>query len=122
MTKTLGRFALELAALAAAHFFPIPEENRPWLVSDLEKDPFVDHALNYFMCELYHKYGMFLAPFTAAVLKAKHCRFEGSQMMGIPQHGIGGRDDDTSSSREAHFPGRVTSVTGDNESNETEKS
>ena len=67
MTKTLGRCTLELAAIAATHFLPIPEENRPKLVSDIEADPFVDHVLNYCMCELYHKYGMFLAPFTAAL-------------------------------------------------------
>ena len=64
MTKTL-----ELAAIAASHFLPVPEENRPKLVSDLEADFFVDHLLNYCMSELYHKYVMFLAPFTAAL----HC-------------------------------------------------
>ena len=48
-TKTLGRSALELAATAASHFLPIPEEKRPKLVADLEADTFVDHALNYCM-------------------------------------------------------------------------
>ena len=69
MTKTLDRSALEFAAIAASHLLPIREENRSKLVEDLEADPFVDYALNYCMCELYHKYGMFLAPFTAA----SHC-------------------------------------------------
>ena len=46
MTKTLGRSALEFAALATSYFLPIPEEHRPKLASDLEAGPFVDHELN----------------------------------------------------------------------------
>ncbi len=43
-------------------FLPIPLENYPKLVADLEVDPFVEHALSAATCELYHTYGMFLAP------------------------------------------------------------
>ena len=39
MTKTLGASALQMYALAAGTFLPIPPENRPQLASDLDKTP-----------------------------------------------------------------------------------
>ena len=73
MTKTLGSAALQLYAGLAAMFLPI--ENQPGLIADLEGDPFVGHALSNATCELYHRYGMFLAPLTAALTTLKHCQF-----------------------------------------------
>ena len=70
---TLGSAALQLYAGVAAMFFPI--ENQPGLIADLEGDPFVEHALSNATCELYHRYGMFLAPLTAALTTLKHCQF-----------------------------------------------
>ena len=94
ITKTLGRTALHVAAVAASYFLPIQEENRPKLITDLEADPFVEHALNFAMCELYHKYGMYLAPFTAAITTAKYCRFEHLPKQPIYEHEIS-RGDET---------------------------
>ena len=56
-------------------FLPIPAENRPGLIGDLKGDPFVGHALSNATCELYHRYGMFLAPLTALLTIIKHCHF-----------------------------------------------
>ena len=56
-------------------FLPIPAENQPGLIADLEGDPFVGHALSSATCELYHRYGMFLAPLTATLTTIKHCQF-----------------------------------------------
>ena len=39
MTKTLGNSALQMYALAAGRFLPIPPENHTQLVADLEDDP-----------------------------------------------------------------------------------
>ena len=75
LTKTLGNSCLQLYAMAAGTVLPIPKESQPKLVADLEEDPFVEHALSGFICELYHRYGMFLAPLTAALTTARHCRF-----------------------------------------------
>ena len=75
MTKTLGRAALQLYTAAASMFLPIPPENRQPLMADLESDPFVGHALNGAACELYYRYGKFLAPITAALTTAKYCQF-----------------------------------------------
>ena len=44
----------------------------PKLIKDLEEDPFLDNALNNACCELYYKYGMFLAPLTTILTTAKH--------------------------------------------------
>ena len=75
MTKTLGQAAIQLYASAAGTVLPLPVKNQPALVADLEADPFVSHALTAAACELYHRYGMFLAPLTAALTTAKHCSF-----------------------------------------------
>lgn len=75
MTKTLGQAVLQLYSGMAGMLLPIPEENRPKLVADLEEDPFVGHALSSATCELYHRYGLYLAPLTAALTTAKYCRF-----------------------------------------------
>lgn len=77
MTKTLGAAALQLYSTVVGKFLPIPPENRPKLVADLEADPFVEHALSSATCELYHKYGMYLAPLTTALTTAKYCQFGG---------------------------------------------
>ena len=80
MTKTLGSAALQLYAGMVSMFLPIPDENQPGLIVDLEGDPFVGHALSSATCELYHRYGMFsasltAAPLTAALTTIKHCQF-----------------------------------------------
>lgn len=75
MTKTLGQAALQLYSGVAGMFLPIPSQNQPKLVADLEADPFVGHALSSATCELYHRYGMYLAPLTAALTTAKYCQF-----------------------------------------------
>ena len=76
MTKTLGQSFLQLYAIAAGTVLPIPKENQPKLITDLEEDPFVSNALNSATCELYHRYGMFLAPLTAVLTTYRHCQFE----------------------------------------------
>ena len=81
MTKTLGASALQLYAMIAGKFLPIPPENLPKLASDLAEDPFVGHALTTACCELYFRYGMYLAPLTAAMTTAKHCRVKDSSCL-----------------------------------------
>ena len=98
MTKTLGSAALQLYAGLASMFAPIPPENQPGLIADLEGDPFVGHALSSATCELYHRYGLFLAPLTAALTTLKHCQFghqcpvrisDGGDEAGEPRDGGG---------------------------------
>lgn len=102
MTKTLGQAALQLYVGLAGRFLPIPTENLPNLVADLEADPFVGHALSSASCELYHRYGMYLAPLTAALTTARHCRIEydkpftdSEDVGGCNAVGPGGESDDS---------------------------
>ena len=63
---TLGSAAIQLYAGVAFMFLPIPAENQPGLVADLEDDPFVGDALSTTTCDLYHRYGWYMAPLAAA--------------------------------------------------------
>ena len=74
MTKTLGQSALQLYAMVAGKVLPITDESL--LVQDLENDPFVQHALSSAACELYYRFGMYLAPLTAALTTARHCSWQ----------------------------------------------
>ena len=117
MTKTLGKSTLELAAIIASNFLPIPPKNRPKLVQELSEDPFVDHALNGLMCQVFHQYGALLAPITAAILTAEHCNFRHGYQPSIPQQdGFGGGEFTASGVTDASSGD--TSVTDNNESNE----
>ena len=75
MTKTLGAAGLQLYISVASSLLPIPREEQPKLLAELESDPFVEHAVSSATCELYHRYGMYLAPLTAGLATMKHCRF-----------------------------------------------
>ena len=86
-------------------------------MADLEDDPFVEHALTTACCEMYYRYGMYLAPLTAAMTTAKHCRF-GDRACTETKHGVpdgqgdagasSGRVDDTTGGRVDDTPdGRV---------------
>lgn len=72
MTKTLGSTLIQGYTLLASKAVVIKESNRIKLEKDLNDDPFVGHALTSFCCELYHRYGMYLAPITAAVATYKY--------------------------------------------------
>ena len=75
MTKTLGAAALQLYTSVASMLLPIPPEDQPVLLAELEADPFVEHAVSGATCELYHRFGMYLAPLTAGLTTLRHCRF-----------------------------------------------
>ena len=46
MTRALGSAALHLYAGVVSMFLPLPAENQPGLIADLEGDSFVGHALS----------------------------------------------------------------------------
>ena len=83
MTKTLGQAAIQLYASVVGSVLPIPPQNQSLLAKELEEDPFIGHAVSSAACGLYHHFGSYLAPLTAMLTTAKHCRFgEGAQ----PRH------------------------------------
>lgn len=73
MTKTLGNSFINLYVMGVSKYFNVV--NPPKLIQDLEEDPFINHALTSTCCELYYRYGMYLAPFTAMLTKTKHINF-----------------------------------------------
>ena len=73
MTKTLGNSFINLYVMAVSRYFNV--SNPPKLIEDLKEDPFINHALTSVCCELYYKYGMYLAPFTAMLTTARHIDF-----------------------------------------------
>ena len=73
MTKTLGNSFISLYVMGVSKYFNVI--NPPKLIEDLEEDPFINHALTNVCCEMYYKYGMYLAPFTAMLTTARHIDF-----------------------------------------------
>ncbi|CAC5386242.1 unnamed protein product [Mytilus coruscus] len=70
MTKTLGNSFINLYVMGVSKYFKVVDP--PKLIQDLEEDPFLNNALTNTCCELYYRYGMFLAPFTTILTTAKH--------------------------------------------------
>ena len=73
MTKTLGNSFINLYVMGISQYFKVIDP--PKLIEELEEDPFVDHALTTACCELYYRFGMFIAPFTAGLTTMKHVDF-----------------------------------------------
>ena len=73
MTKTLGNSFISLYVMGVSKYFNVV--NPPKLIQDLEEDPFINHALTSSCCELYYRFGMYLAPFTAMLTTARHIDF-----------------------------------------------
>ena len=46
--------------------------NQEALSKDLENDPFLNSALQRFTCELYYRFGSFLAPLSVGIITSRH--------------------------------------------------
>ena len=46
--------------------------NHQELSTDLESDPFLDTAMQRFTCDLYYRFGAFLAPVSVGIITGKH--------------------------------------------------
>ena len=84
MTKTLGNSFINLYVIGVSKYFNVV--NPPKLIQDLEEDPFINHALTSTCCELYYRYGMYLAPFTAMLTTARHINFEKNENENEEKH------------------------------------
>ena len=113
MTRTLGAAALQLYTSVASMLLPIPPEEQPELLSELESDPFVEHAVSGATCELYHRFGMYLAPVTAALTTLRHCRFGHGDDTSYHRDDTdvtsedGGRSDETGTECQTHSVNRL---------------
>ena len=67
MVKSLGKSIISMYSMAALGI-----SNQDALSKDLENDPFLNSALQRFTCELYYKFGSFLAPLSVGLITSRH--------------------------------------------------
>ena len=70
MTKSLGKSVINLYSNIACSALGVG--NQQDLSNDLECDPFLNTALQRFTCDLYYRFGAFLAPVSVGIITGKH--------------------------------------------------
>ena len=70
MVKSLGKPIVNMYSTGACAAVGI--SNQDALSEDLENDPFLNSALQKFTCELYHRFGSFLAPLSVGLITSRH--------------------------------------------------
>ena len=70
MVKSLGRSIINMYSMGACSVLGIT--NQDGLSEDLENDPFLNSALQRFTCELYYRFGSFLAPLSIGIITSRH--------------------------------------------------
>ena len=105
MVKSLGCSIINMYSMGACSALGIT--NQDALSEDLENDPFLNSALQRFTCELYYKFGLFLAPLSIGIITSRHYLSERNK------NGNGEQEQMSGTSR--------TSATGDNKNGGDEK-
>ena len=70
MVKSLGCSIINVYSMGACAVLGIT--NQDALSEDLENDPFLNSALQRFTCELYYRFGSFLAPLSVGIITSRH--------------------------------------------------
>ena len=70
MVKSFGRSVINMYSMGACAELGI--SNQEVLSEDLENDPFLKSALQRFTCELYYRFGSFLAPLSIGIITSRH--------------------------------------------------
>ena len=70
MVKSLGKSIINMYSMGACAALGIT--NQDALSEDLENDPFLNSALQRFTCELYYRYGSFLATLSIGIITSRH--------------------------------------------------
>ena len=66
MVKSLGKSMINMYSMGACSALGI--RNQEALSEDLENNPFLNSALQRFTCELYYRFGSFLAPLSIGII------------------------------------------------------
>ena len=74
MVHSLGRSIINMYSMGACAGLGI--NNQEALSEDLENDPFLNSALQRFTCELYYRFGSFLAPLSIGIITSRHYLYE----------------------------------------------
>ena len=70
MVKSLGKSIINMYSVGACAAPGIT--NQDALSEDLENNPFLNSALQRFTCELYYRFGSFLAPLSIGIITGRH--------------------------------------------------
>ena len=70
MVRSLGRSVVNIYSMGACAAPGI--SNQDALSEDVESDPFLNSALQRFTCELYFRFGSFLAPLSIGIITSRH--------------------------------------------------
>ena len=70
VVKSLGKSIINMYSMGACSALGI--RNQEALSEDLENDPFLNSALQRFTCELYYRFGSFLAPLSTGIITSRH--------------------------------------------------
>ena len=70
MVKSLGKSIINMYSMGACSVLGI--RNQEALSEDLENDPFLNSVLQRFTCELYYRFGSFLAPISVGIITSRH--------------------------------------------------
>ena len=70
MVKSLGCSIIDMYSMGACAALGI--SNQDALSEDLESDPFLNSALQRFTCEMYYRFGSFLAPLSVGLITSRH--------------------------------------------------
>ena len=71
---SLGHSIINMHSMGACAVLEI--SNQDALSEDLESDPFLNSALQRFTCELYYRFGSFLAPLSIGIITSRHYLYE----------------------------------------------
>ena len=92
MVKSLGHSIINMYSMGACSALGIT--NQEALSEDLENDPFLNSTLQRFTCELYYRFGLFLAPLSIVIITSRRylseCNKNGEQMNGTGDNKNGG--------------------------------
>ena len=70
MTKSLGKSVINMYSNIACSVLHVGTQQD--LSNDLGCDPFLNTAMQRFTCDLYHRFGAFLAPVSVGIITGKH--------------------------------------------------
>ena len=70
MVKSLGKSIINMYSMGACSALGIT--NQDALSEGLENHPFLNTALQRFICELYYRFGSFLAPLIVGIIMSRH--------------------------------------------------
>ena len=70
MVKSSGKSIISMYSMGACPALGIT--NQEALSEDLENNPFLNSALQRFTCELYYRFGSFLAPLSVGIITSRH--------------------------------------------------